>query len=204
MIGASSELRPNQPELSKTSRTAPDVATSKPATSQTQCSAFPLRSKIAGHEGSPSVSARMTQIRYGKARTTITSTANNGSNDKSVRRPHAVATANPAISSNRPIPAEVVSNNSPASIDHANQALRRFCPINCQECNRSRAQSGRASTSGPNSSLGELNPVRVSVTNPAATACSCPTTARASRYKLQRVPTEQSCARRYPPKPGLP
>ena len=38
--------------------------------------------------------------------------------------------ANPASSSNSPIAAEVVSSSRPASIDHANHALRRFWPIN--------------------------------------------------------------------------
>ena len=41
----------------------------------------------------------------------------------------------------------------------ANQALRRPWPISCQECSSSSAHSGRASTSGPNSTPGELNAV---------------------------------------------
>ncbi len=69
--------------------------------------------------------------------------------------------ANPASSSNSPIAADVVSSNSPASIDQANQALRRFWPINCQECSNSSAHSGRASTSGPNSTPGELKATTV-------------------------------------------
>ena len=79
----------------------------------------------------------------------------------------AVASAKPAISSSRPIAAEVVSSSRPASIDQANQALRRFWPINCQECSSSSAHSGRASTSGPNSTPGEPKAVTVSVSSTA-------------------------------------
>src|SRR5258708_6718216 len=80
-----------------------------------------------------------------------------------LRRTRSVATANPASSSNRPGAAEVVSSKSPASIDHANHALRRFWPINCQECNNNSAQSGRASTEGPNSTPGQLKAATVIV-----------------------------------------
>ena len=77
-----------------------------------------------------------------------------------MRRPRAVATANPAISSSRGA-ADIVSSSSPASIDQANHALRRPWPINCQECRSNSAHSGRASTSGPNSTPGELNATTV-------------------------------------------
>ena len=43
----------NQPELSTTSSTMPDIATSRPPSSAAQCSALPLRSAIAGHAASP-------------------------------------------------------------------------------------------------------------------------------------------------------
>ena len=95
-----------------------------------------------------------------------------------------------------PIAAEVVSSNSPASIDQANHALRRPCPINCQECNNNNAQSGRASTSGPNSMPGELNAAIVMVSSTASTACCPPTTARASRNSVQNVVMAQSCVSR--------
>ena len=97
-----------------------------------------------------------------------------------MRRPRAVASAKPAISSKQADAAEVVSSNSPASIDQANHALRRFWPINCQECSSSSAHSGRASTSGPNSTPGELKAITVSVSSTASTACCPPTMARAS------------------------
>ena len=97
-----------------------------------------------------------------------------------MRRPRGVATANPASSSNSPGAADVVSSNRPASIDQANHALRRFWPINCQECSSSSAHSGRASTSGPNSTPGELNATTVSESSTASTACCPPTIARAS------------------------
>src|ERR1700676_3302953 len=167
MIGASSGLGPNQPELSTASSPMPDIASSKPPSNAAQCSALPLNSAIAGQCGNASVSARISQIRYGSASTTITRSANKGSNDFSVRRPRAVASANPATSNNRPIALEVVSSNNPASIDHANQALRRPWPINCQECSSSSAHSGRASTSGPNSTPGELNAATVIVSSTA-------------------------------------
>src|SRR6266481_3845803 len=175
MIGTSSILRPNQPELSNTSSSIPDIASPRLTSNQTQFNALAPRSATAGSGGSPSASARITQIRYGNANTTITSSANNGSNDNSVRRLRSVVTANAAISSNNTIPAEVVSNNRPASIDHANQTLRRFWPISCHECIRSSAHSGRASTSGANSTPDEANAVIVIVSNTASTACCPPT-----------------------------
>ena len=95
-----------------------------------------------------STSARSSQISQGSASTTITSSEYSGSNDIRVRRPRAVASAKPATSSNSPIAAEVVSSSRPASIDQANQALRRFWPMICHECSSSSAHSGRASTSG--------------------------------------------------------
>ncbi len=196
MIGASSGLRPNQPELITTSTTMPEIANSKPPSRSPQCSARSLKSAIAGHGGNASVSARISQIRYGSAKTTITSSAYSGSNDVSVRRPRKVATANPATKINRPSAAEVVSSKSPASIDHANHALWRPCPISCQECSSSSAQSGRASTRGPNSTPGEPNAVTVIVSKTASTACCPPTTARARRNKVQNVATAQSCASR--------
>src|SRR5437879_2748270 len=179
MIGASSVLLPNQPELSTTSSSIPDIANSRPTSSQTQFNALVPRSATAGSGGKPRASARTTQIRYGSASTTITSSANNGSNDNSVRRPRSVATANPATSISKTIPADVVKSNRPASIDHANQTLRRFWPISCHECIRSSAQSGRASTAGPNSTLGEPNAVIVIVSKTASTACCPPTMVRA-------------------------
>src|SRR5947209_7491482 len=154
MIGTSCSLSPNQPELSTTSSSSPDTASNRPTSSQTQLNALAPRSASPGSGGRPSAAARITQIRYGNASTTITSSANNGSNDNSVRRPRSVATANPVISSSNTIPAEVVKSNSPASIDHANHTLRRFWPISCHECHSSNAHSGRASTAGPNSATG--------------------------------------------------
>src|SRR6202048_455933 len=199
MIGASSGLRPNQPELTTASSTMPDIASSKPPSNAAQCSALPLKSATAGQCGSARVSARMTQTRYGSTSTTNTNSANSGSNDHSVRPARAVASANPTSSSNRPIAAEVVSSSRPASMDHANQALRRPWPISCQVCSSSSAQSGRASTRGPNSTPGELNAVTVIVSKTASTACCPPTTARASRYSAQSVTIEQSCANRETP-----
>src|SRR5712664_4953383 len=193
MIGASSGLRPNQPELTTTTSTMPDIASSKPPSNAAQCSALPLKSAIAGQRGNARVSARISQTRYGSTSTTITSSANSGSNDISVRRPRAVASANPTSSSNRPMAAEVVSSNRPASMDHANHALRRPWPMSCQECNSSSAQSGRASTKGPNSTPGELNAVTVIASKTASTACCPPTTARASWYNVKNVAIEQSC-----------
>ena len=87
----------------------------------------------------------------------------------------------PRSGSSRPIAAGVVSSNRPASIDQANHALRRCWPISRQECSSSSAHSGRASTSGPNSTPGELNAATVIVSSTASTACCPPTTARASR-----------------------
>jgi hypothetical protein len=110
-----------------------------------------------------------------------------------VRRPRTVASQNPASSSNRPGAAEVVSSSRPASIDQANHTLRRFWPINCQECSSSSAHSGRASTKGPNSRLGELNAVTVMVSSTASTACCPPTMARASWYSVRNIATEHSC-----------
>ena len=81
-------------------------------------------------------------------------------------------------------------------MDQANHALRRFWPMSCQECSSSSAQSGRASTRGPNSTPGELNARTVMVRRTASTACCPPTMARASRYSVQNVATEQSCASR--------
>src|ERR1700721_4008388 len=124
MIGASSGLRLNQPELSATNTTTPEIASSKPPSGPAQCRALPLKSAIAGHGGSARTSARISQIRYGNASTTITSNANQGSKDINVRRPRRGASANPATSSNRPIAADVVSSKSPASIDHQNTQLR--------------------------------------------------------------------------------
>src|SRR5271156_6712327 len=117
MIGTSSALRSNQPEFSATSSSIPDIASPRLASSQTQFNALAPRSAIAGSDGRPSASARITQIKYGSANTAITSNANSGSNDHSVRRPRSVATANAAISSNKTIPEEVVNSNRPASID---------------------------------------------------------------------------------------
>ena len=79
-----------------------------------------------------------------------------------------------------PIAADVVSSSRPASIDQANHALRRFWPINRHECSSSSAHSGRASTSGPNSTPGELNTSTVMESSTASTACWPPTMARAS------------------------
>src|SRR5450631_477138 len=196
MIGASSGSRLNQPELSATSATIPEIASSKPRSSPAQCQTLPLNSATAGHGGNARASARISQIRYGNTSTTITSSANNGSNDISVRRPRRLASANPATSSNRPIATDVVSSSSPSSIDQANHALRRPWPISCHECNSSSAQSGRASTSGPNSPLDQPNATTVIVSNTASTACCPPTMARASRYSAQNVATPQSCASR--------
>src|ERR1700688_1231984 len=122
MIGASSGLRANQAELNTASSTIPESATSKPPNSAAQCSALALKSATAGQCGNASASARISQIRYGSASTAITSSANSGSNDISIRRPRGVASTNPTSSSNRPIAAEDVSSRSPASIDQAKQA----------------------------------------------------------------------------------
>src|ERR1035437_2998252 len=113
MIGASSGLRPNQPELSTTSSTMPDRANSKPPSNAAQCSALPLKSAMAGHYGNARVSARISQTRYGSASTTITSSANSGSNDISVRRPRTVASANPATSNKTTDAAEGGSSKRP-------------------------------------------------------------------------------------------
>src|SRR3954454_13272692 len=196
MIGASSAWRANQPELSTTSSTTPDIASTRPPSSTPQCSARADRSEIAGQGGIVSTSARTIQISQGSANTTITNSEYSGSSDISVRRPRTVATAKPTTSSNNPIAAEVVSSNRPASIDQANQALRRFWPMICHECKSSSAHSGRASTSGPNSTPGELNAVTVSVSNTASTACWPPTMARPSKNSPQNVATKQSCANR--------
>src|SRR5258708_25336409 len=126
MIGSSSPLGPNQPELSTTSSTMPDIASSKPPSNAAQCSALPLKSAGAGHCGKASASARISQTRYGNTSTTMTNSANSGSNDISVRRPRWVATAKPATSSSKTGAAELVSSNSPASIDQANHAYRPF------------------------------------------------------------------------------
>ena len=180
MIGASSALRANQPELSTTSNTMPDIASTRPPSSTPQCSARKERSSIAGQGGIVSTSARTIQISQGSASTTITSSAYSGSSDIRVRRPRTVATAKAATSSNSPIAAEVVSSSRPASIDQANQALRRFWPMICHECSSSSAHSGRASTSGPNSTPGELKATTVIESNTASTACCPPTIERAS------------------------
>ncbi len=79
-----------------------------------------------------------------------------------------------------PIAAGVVSSSRPQSIDHANHELRRFCPINCQECSSSSAHSGRARISGPNSTPGEENTTTVIDSSTASTPCGPPTMARAS------------------------
>src|ERR1700730_6925231 len=192
MIGASSSLLPNQPELSTSSSSIPDIASPRPTNSQTQFNALVPRSANPGSGGMPSAWARITQIRYGSASTTITSSANNGSNDNSVRRPRSVATANAAISSNSTIPAEVVRSNRPASIDHANHTLRRFWPISCHECIKSSAHSGRASTAGPNSAVGEPKAVIVIVSNTASTACWPPTMELAADHEDQEVATEHT------------
>ena len=74
-----------------------------------------------------------------------------------------MASANPATSSSSAGAADVVSSSRPASIDHANQALRRFWPISCQVWSNNSAQIGRASTSGPNSTPDEPKAVTVMV-----------------------------------------
>ena len=63
MIGASSRLRANQPELSTTSSTMPDIAASRPPSNAAQCSALARKSAIAGTCGNESASARISQIR---------------------------------------------------------------------------------------------------------------------------------------------
>src|SRR3979411_3455776 len=98
MIGASSGLRANQPELTTVSSTMPEIANSKPPSNAAQCSALPLKSAMAGHFGNARVSARISQTRYGSASTTITNSANNGSNDITVGRHRPVAGATPAVS----------------------------------------------------------------------------------------------------------
>src|SRR4051812_17522967 len=124
MIGASDALRVNQPELRIASSRMADAASTSPPSSQPQCMARAPRSDIAGQCGIANMSARTSQIRYGSTSTTITSSAYNGSSDVSTRRPRSVATANPASSNNNKGAAEIVSSNSPASIDQANHALR--------------------------------------------------------------------------------
>ena len=134
MIGASSRVRLNSRELSTIRIETPTIASTSPPSSQVQCSARALSSAIAGKTAG-------TAHRRGSARSDraapaqrSTSSANSGSNDVNVRRPRSVASAKPATSSSRPIAADVVSSSRPASIDQANQALRRFWPISCQEC----------------------------------------------------------------------
>ena len=197
MIGASSGLRTNQPELSTASSTTPDIASSRPPSSAPQCSALraaaPRSPAMAATPAYRRGSARSDRAAPAR-RSPAARTADRTTSACAVRA--AVASAKPAISSNRPIAAEVVSSSSPASIDHANHALRRPWPINCQECSSSSAQSGRASTSGPNSTPGELKAVTVIVSSTASTACCPPTMARASRNSVQNVATAQSCASR--------
>ena len=56
--------------------------------------------------------------------------------------------------------------------------------------------AGAPAPAGPNSTPGELNAATVIVSSTASTACCPPTMARASRYSVQNVATEQSCASR--------
>src|SRR5258708_19865851 len=101
MIGASSGLRPNQPELTTTSSTMPDIANSKPPSNAAQCSALPLKSAIAGHCGNARVSARISQTRYGSASPTITNSANSASNDVTLPPPPTLPTANTVLTTNQ-------------------------------------------------------------------------------------------------------
>src|SRR5579863_5460814 len=125
MIGASSglRLRASQPELSAAKNTMPDAANKRPTSSSAQCNTLPPRSDNAGQCSQTDASARISQMKYGSASTIMTRSANNGSKDIATRRPREVASAKPITNANRPIPAEVVSNSSPASMDQANHTL---------------------------------------------------------------------------------
>ena len=154
MIGASSGLRPNQPELSATSSRMPDIANSRPPSKRgpMQRPSAQLRDRRPVRQRQAVGADQPDQIRQRQH-------DDHQQREQRIERHQRAPSARgrerkSGDQQQQADAAEVVSSRSPASIDHANHALRRFWPISCQECSSNSAQSGRASTCGPNSSAG--------------------------------------------------